>query len=310
MISRLNRTAAALAILALPLSFPALAQEPAAYASPDEAVSAFVAAVKSDQPAEALVAVLGATGRELASSGDPIDDEARRARFIASFDEGHSLQSVGTDQVKLVIGKDEYPLPIPIAKTGEKWQWDVEAGLDEILTRRIGENELSAIEVMQAYVAAQLEYAEQPRDGVGIQYARRLMSREGRKDGLYWEVAEGEPESPIGPLIAKAQGEGYTGKAKRGDGQTAYHGYLYRMLYGQGKNAADGPRDYILNDRMIGGFALIAVPAEYGNSGVMTFIVNQDGQVFEKDLGPETSQEAARIKLFDPDSSWRKVSAD
>ncbi len=309
MVSHLNsalRAAAAFLVLVA----PAFAQAPAAYKSPEDAVSAFVEAVRSAEAVPALVAVLGAQGRDLASSGDATADAARRARFLKSFEEGHSLQPGENGQMKLVVGKDEYPLPIPIVKSGQTWTWDVAAGLDEILTRRIGENELSAIEVLRAYVAAQREYAEEPRDGKGIQYARRLMSREGRKDGLYWEAGEGEPESPIGPLIAKSQGEGYTGKSKRSDGQAAYHGYFYRMLYGQGKNAVDGRRDYIVNDRMIGGFALIAVPAQYGNSGVMTFIVNQDGVVFEKDLGPDAAQEAARIKIFDPDSSWRKVSSD
>jgi hypothetical protein len=306
----IRRIAAAFLTLAIALVQPALGQTPTTFGSPEAAVAAFVEAVKSGQPAEALVTVLGPAGRDLAISGDPTDDEARRARFLSSFEEGHSLQAEGNDRVKLVISKDEYPFPIPIVKKGETWQWDVDAGLDEILTRRIGENELAAIEVMWSYVAAQREYAEQPRDGKGIQYARRLMSREGRKDGLYWEVTEGEPESPIGPLIAKAQREGYVGNSKRSDGQRAYHGYVYRMLYGQGRNAADGPRDYILNDRMIGGFALIAVPLDYGNSGVMTFIVNQDGDVFQKDLGLGTTEAAARIKLFDPDGSWQKVSSD
>jgi hypothetical protein len=289
---------------------PALAQEAANFKSPDDAVTAFVDAIRSDNPGEALVSVLGAEGQDIASSGDDVADAARRARFIEAFNEAHSLQADGDSKSTLVIGKDEFPFPIPLVKDGDQWKWDVAAGVDQILTRRIGENEISAIEVMRAYVAAQLEYAEQPRDGRGIQYARRLMSREGRKDGLYWETAEGEAESPIGPLIAKAQSEGYKGRAAKGDGQTAYHGYLYRMLYGQGPGAADGTRDYIVKDRMIGGFALIATPAEYGNSGVMTFIVNQDGVVYQKDLGPDTATEAARIKLFNPDKTWTKVEAE
>lgn len=286
---------------------PALAQEAASFKSPDDAVTALVDAIRSDDPGEAMVGVFGADGQDIVNSGDEVADEARRARFLEAFGEGHVLQADGESKSTLVIGKDEYPFPIPLTKTGEEWKWDVAAGIDQILTRRIGENELSAIEVMRAYVAAQLEYAEQPRDGRGIQYARRLMSREGRRDGLYWETSEGEPDSPIGPLVAKAQGEGYKGRAGREDEQTSYHGYLYRMLYGQGPSAADGTRDYIIKDRMIGGFALIATPAEYGNSGVMTFIVNQDGVVYEKDLGPETAREAARIKLFNPDKTWKKA---
>jgi hypothetical protein len=294
-------------ILAAAFGSPASAQ--VAFATPDEAVTALVNAVRSEDPGEAIVKLLGPDGRDVASSGDEIDDQARRGRFLTSFDEGHSLQADG-DKQTLVLGKDEFPFPIPLVQADGKWRWDTAAGLDQILTRRIGENELSAIEVMRTYVAAQFEYAERPRDGKGIQYARRLMSRDGRKDGLYWEAAEGEPDSPIGPLIAKAQLEGYKGKAKRDDGQADYHGYVYRLLYAQGKNAPDGARDYIVNDRMIGGFALIATPAVYGNSGVMTFVVNQDGVVYEKDLGPESTEEAAKIRSFDPDSSWRKVQSE
>ncbi|MGE5265813.1 MAG: DUF2950 domain-containing protein [Deltaproteobacteria bacterium] len=306
--STLPRLLAPFLFLAI-AAVPVRAQEAATFKSPDDAVTAFVDAIRSDDPGEALVSVLGTEGRDIASSGDDVADAARRARFIEAFNEAHSLQADGDSKSTLVIGKDEFPFPIPLVKDGDQWKWDVAAGVDQILTRRIGENEISAIEVMRAYVAAQLEYAEKPRDDRGVQYARRLMSREGRKDGLYWETAEGEPESPIGPLVAKAQSEGYKGRAAKGGGQTAYHGYLYRMLYGQGPDAADGPRDYIVNDRMIGGFALIATPAEYGNSGVMTFIVNQDGVVYQKDLGPETATEAARIKLFNPDKTWTKVEA-
>jgi hypothetical protein len=296
--------------LALSAASSSKAEGPATFDSPDAAVSALIEAVRSENPSEAMVKVLGEDGAEIASSGDPVDDEARRARFLASYEEGHTLQPDGDSKTTLVIGKDEFPFPIPIVAEAGKWRWDTNAGLDQILTRRIGENELSAMEVMRAYVAAQLEYAELPRDGKGIQYARRLMSREGRKDGLYWPAADDEEESPIGPLVAKAQREGYAGRSQREDGQASYHGYVYRMLYGQGRNAADGARDYIVNDRMIGGFALIATPAEYGNSGVMTFIVNQDGEVYEKDLGPDSAADAQRIKLFDPDSSWRKVAPE
>ncbi len=294
-------------ILAAAVGSPASAQD--AFATPEEAVTALVNAVRSDDPGEAIAKLLGPDGRDVASSGDEIDDQARRGRFLTSFDEGHALQADG-DKQTLVLGKDEYPFPIPLVQADGKWRWDTAAGLDQILTRRIGENELSAIQVMRTYVAAQFEYAERPRDGKGIQYARRLMSRDGRKDGLYWEAAEGDPESPIGPLIAKAQLEGYKGKAKRDDGQADYHGYVYRLLYAQGKNAPDGARDYIVNDRMIGGFALIATPAVYGNSGVMTLMVNQDGVVYEKDLGPESTEEAAKIRSFDPDGSWRKVQSE
>jgi len=293
-----------------PFAGAAQADDQPYFGSPDQAVSALIDALRSDDAAEAIGKVLGPDGEEIADSGDPVDDQDRRTRFLAAFDEGHKIEQQGDAKATLVVGQDEFPFPIELVSESGKWRWDTAAGLDEILTRRIGENELSAIEVMRTYVAAQLEYASNERDGKGIQYARRLMSREGRKDGLYWPVAEGEDDSPIGPLIAQAQREGYTGRAKQENGQAAYHGYYYRMLYGQGRNAADGARDYIVNDRMIGGFALIATPAEYGNSGVMTFIVNQDGVVYEKDLGPQSADEAQRIKLFDPDSSWGKISEE
>ncbi len=278
----------------------------ATYSTAEDAVAGLLAAVRSEDPAVEIVKVLGPDGEDIAISGDPIDDEARRERFLTAFDEAHKIDQQDQAKFVLVIGKDEYPFPIPIASEGGKWFWDTKAGINEILTRRIGENELNTVQVMRTYVAAQLEYAEKERDNKGIQYARRLMSREGRKDGLYWPAAEGEEESPIGPLIAKAQSEGYKAKSSA-EAQPAYHGYVYRMLYGQGRNAADGARDYIVNDRMIGGFALIATPADYGNSGIMTFIVNHDGEVYEQDLGPDTQTAARGIKLFDPDSNWKKV---
>jgi hypothetical protein len=298
------------AVIASAVVSPAVAEDTATFATPDEAVSALIEAVKSPDALDAIVKVLGNDGREIAASGDPVQDDARRARFLSSFDEAHVLQKDGEDRSTLVIGKDEYPFPIPIVKTDGKWRWDTAAGLDQLLTRRIGENELSAIEVVRTFVAAQLEYADQSRDGKSIQYARRLMSREGRKDGLFWPTADGEPDSPIGPLVAKAQAEGYKNKASRENGEAGYHGYVYRMLYGQGKNASGGARDYIVNDRMIGGFGLIATPADYGNSGVMTFIVNQDGNVFEKDLGPDSSRAAQRIRTFDPDQTWKKIPSE
>jgi hypothetical protein len=304
------RQTAAVAIgVMLAMSAGSLARaedEQISYASPDEAVTGLVDAIRSDDPAPAIVRVLGPDGENIATSGDPVADEARLAKFLKAFEDGHQVQQEDASKAVLLVGQDEFPFPIPIVAKDGKWRWDTAQGLEEILTRRIGENELATIEVMLGYVAAQIEYAEQERDGKGLQYARRLMSREGRKDGLYWAVAEGDDPSPIGPLVAEAQRKGYSGT---GTGQ-AYNGYVFRMLYGQGGHASDGARDYIVNDRMIGGFALIATPADYGNSGVMTFIVNQDGDVYEKDLGPDSAERAARIKLFDPDTSWKKVESE
>jgi hypothetical protein len=310
LVSTLVRPMAAIAIgfaMATSIGSFAYAQdEQTSYASVEEAVSGLVDAVASNDAKQAIVRVLGPDGEAIATSGDPVADEARLARFLNAFEEGHKVEQEDASKAILLVGTDEFPFPIPIVADNGKWRWDTAQGLEEILTRRIGENELATIEVMLAYVAAQLEYAEQDRDGKGLQYARRLMSREGRKDGLYWVVAEGEEPSPMGPLVAQAQRKGYSGT---GTGP-AYNGYVFRMLHGQGKNASDGARDYIVNDRMIGGFALIATPAEYGNSGVMTFIVNQDGNVYEKDLGPNSAAVAARIKLFDPDPSWKRVESE
>ena len=275
----------------------------ATYKTPQEAVEALVAAVRAENPSAAIVDVLGPEGEEIAASGDPVADEMRRTRFLEAFQQKHSVQQADPTNAVLIVGEDEFPFPVPLVTANGKWRWDTPKGLEEVLNRRIGENELATIEVMRGYVAAQLEYADEERDGKGIQYARRLVSSKGRKDGLYWPVEEGESPSPIGPLIAEAQSKGYSGA---GTG-AAYNGYVFRMLYGQGANASDGARDYIVNDRMIGGFALIARPAEYDNSGVMTFIVNHDGVVYEKDLGPDTEKAAAAIKLFDPDPSWKKI---
>ncbi len=279
--------------------------EQAAFASVDDAVSGLVEAVRSGDE-QAIVKVLGPSGRDVASSGDPVADQARRSRFLEAFDQRHEVQQEDNSKAVLTVGADEFPFPIPIVSENGKWYWDTDQGLDEILTRRIGENELATIEVMRGYVAAQYEYADEDRDGKGAQYARRLMSTEGKKDGLYWPASGSEEQSPIGPLVAEAQSKGYSGK---GTGP-AYNGYVFRLLYGQGKSAEDGARDYILNGRMIGGFALIASPADYENSGVMTFIVNQDGIIYEKDLGPNTRSRAAEIKLFDPDDGWKRVDAE
>ena len=295
------RTVALVVTLTLP-SLGALGGEGASFQSPQAAVDALIAAVK-DGSAKKIVAVLGSEGEKLASSGDEVADEAARQRFVSAYDEAHEAKE-SDGRAVLIIGKDEYPFPIPIVQAKGGWRFDTAAGAEEILDRRIGQNELAAIEVLKAYVDAQREYAEADHDGKGVQYAQRLLSSEGKQDGLYWPTAEDAPESPFGPLIAEARAEGYR---KTSDSPQPYHGYLFRVLTAQGKNAAGGERDYVVNGRMLGGYGLIAVPAEYENSGVKTFIVNQDGVVFEKDLGDETAGEAAAIKSFDPDASWAKV---
>jgi hypothetical protein len=304
-----------LSIAALGLSFVTasvlsadfvLAAKQQTFVTADAAVAALVDAVRSEDPSDAIIAVLGPYGDDIVDSGDAVADAARRATFLSSFDERNTVEQVDDSKAVLVIGQDEYPFPIPLMMEDGAWRWDTEAGRDEILTRRIGENELSAIEAVRAYVDAQMEYASKERDGRGIQYARRLLSREGRKDGLYWPATNEDDLSPLGPLVAEAQREGYRATGSENE-QPAYHGYVFKLLYGQGRNAPDGARDYIINDRKIGGFALLATPAEYGNSGVMTFIVNHDGVVYQKDLGPDSADIARKIRLFDPDSSWTKT---
>ncbi len=287
--------------VAVALTGSAIAQ--AVYATPQEAVDALVTAVKSGD-AKDIAAVLGPGGVKLASSGDPVADTAVRERFVSAYDEAHQLHKLGDEPLTLYIGREDFPFPIPLVEEAGKWHFDTAAGAEEILDRRIGENELAAIEVLRASVDAQREYAERDHDGKGVQYARRLLSSKGRMDGLYWPTNEGEPESPLGPLVAEARAEGYRPSKS---GPAPYHGYVFRVLAGQGKDARGGARDYIVHNRMIGGFGLMAVPAEYANSGVMTFIVNQDGVVYQKDLGPKTASIASGISSFNPDMSWTEV---
>ncbi len=276
------------------------------FKSPEEASKALIEAVKGNDPKELLM-VLGPEGKEVISSGDEVAGKAWRDHFVKAYEEMNKLVSESDKKVILNVGNDEWPYPIPIIRKGENWFFDTKAGKEEILNRRIGRNELNAIQVCLAYVDAQREYLMEDRDeNMLLEYAHRLISREGEKDGLYWEAKEGEEPSPLGPLIAKAAVEGYTGKRPIGR-RTPYYGYYYRILKAQGKNARGGEYDYVVDGKMIGGFALVAYPAEYGNSGVMTFIVNQDGVVYQKNLGKNTEKVASAMKQFDPDNTWKKV---
>ena len=274
------------------------------FASPEEAVRAMVKALNSND-LKALEAIFGPGRRDLITSGDPLVDQSGRERFLKLYGEKNRLEQTA-DKVVLSIGNDDWPFPIPLVKKDDLWRFDTEEGSEEILARRIGRNELDAIQVCLAYVDAQREYALKDRDADGLlQYAQKFRSDKGMKNGLYWEVKEGEKQSPLGPLFAAAQEKGYSGKS--GGGQPVpYYGYYYRILKGQGKNAPGGAYDYMVKGEMIGGFALVAYPAKYASSGIMTFIVNHDGTVYQKDLGPNTEKAAQAMELFDPDSTWKK----
>ena len=276
------------------------------FKSPEEAVRALSDAVKGNDTKE-LLTIFGPEGKELISSGDKVADETGRERFIKAYEEMNKLVSENDTKVILHVGKGDWPFPIPVVKRGEYWLFDTMAGREEILNRRIGRNELNAIQVCLAYVDAQREYILKDRDEDKLlEYAQKFQSRRGKKNGLYWEAKEGEEQSPLGPLIAKAAREGYIGRRLLGR-RNPYHGYHYKILKAQGKNAPGGEHDYIVEGKMIGGFALVAYPDEYGNSGVMTLIVNQDGVVYEKDLGKETEKTARAMKKFDPDETWKKA---
>jgi Protein of unknown function (DUF2950) len=295
--------ASRLLIIAAFLGFgaPAFAQEQ--FSSPEAAVDALVAAARSAD-AKGILKVLGPEGKPIVSSGDPVADSNVRRDFVSAYDAKHAIEMEGDGTQTLFIGDDDWPFPIPLVNKAGQWQFDTAAGLDEILRRRVGRNELSAIQVCLAYVQAQNEYSSlDPADlGRGV-YAQRILSRPGKKDGLYWPSAEGEEPSPLGDLAAQAAAEGY----KPGSTPIPYHGYYYRILTRQGATAPGGAYDYLVKGKMIGGFALIAHPAEYGNSGIMTFMVNQDGTVFQKDLGANTARLVGEINSFSPDGTWTKV---
>ena len=272
------------------------------FSTPEDAVVAMVDAARAGNKAE-LSAIFGPEGEKILSSGDPVMDQNAVQTFVAAYDERAQLSEENGNRV-LLIGNEEWPFPIPLIKDGAIWRFDTEAGVDEVLFRRVGRNELNTIEACRAYVAAQQEYAKKTHDGKAAgAYAQRFASTSGKQDGLYWQVGASEEPSPLGELIAKAAALGY----RAGDKPVPFYGYYFRILTSQGNNAGGGARDYMKQGEMRGGFALIAVPAEYGNSGIMTFIVNQDGVVFQKDLGPDTAKVGAEISAFDPDPTWTKV---
>jgi len=285
---------------------PAAAQEAAqkSFETAQQAAAAFVAATK-DNDVAALQQILGPQATTLVSSGDEAQDKNDRARFVTLYEAHHRLIAAGKGKMTLLIGKNEWPLPIPLVKSADRWRFDSAEGVEELLYRRIGGNELAAIRVCSALRQAQLDYAASGHDGdpPGA-YAQRFRSKPGTQNGLYWPAAEGEPQSPAGPFVADAEAEGYQyGK------RHPYYGYYFRILKAQGPNAHGGARDYVVDGRMTGGFAILAYPAEYGASGVMTFLVSRRGTVFQKDLGGATAEAAKAITAFDPDPSWTRLPA-
>ncbi len=290
-------------VVALPgqAATPKKAQK--SFGSPEEAVKGLVAAVKNHDRNEAL-AILGPDSPDIVNSGDPVADRAGQERFVRLYEENNVIEGAESGKATLIIGNEAYPFPIPLVKKGKKWRFDTRAGKEEILNRRIGRNELDVIDVMRAYVEAQREYASKDRGGGSMAFAQKIRSTPGKKDGLYWKAGEGEEESPLGPLAAKAAGEGYK---TSGESPIPFHGYYFRILKAQGKDADGGAFNYVVNGSMILGFAMVAYPAHYGSSGIMTFMVNQNGVVYQKDLGKDTPEIAAAMKLYNPDKSWKKV---
>ncbi|QQO37226.1 DUF2950 domain-containing protein [Bradyrhizobium diazoefficiens] len=289
------------AIMALALlSSASRAQQ--SFSTPEDAAAALAAAVTSGP--KDILKILGKAADDIVSSGDEVADADIRQRFSSMYDTKHAIKAEGNKKATLMLGPDDFPFPIPLVNTKSGWEFDTDEGRIEVLYRRIGRNELDAIQTALAYVDAQNEYADKDRgEGAGV-YAQRIVSTPGKKDGLFWRD-DADP-SPLGALAAEASAEGY----KTGEGGvTPYHGYFFRILKGQGADAPGGALSYVVKGKMIGGFALIAWPAEYGNSGVMTFLVNHAGTVYQKDLGKRTAFIAQRTTLFDPDQTWKKVDA-
>ena len=275
------------------------------FASPGDAVLAVYNAAKSNDT-QAMNAIFGSNAQKILNTGDAVADKNMTANFIRRYDQMHRVVIEPDGTVTLYVGAENWPMPIPIVKNNSgQWYFDTETGMKEILYRRVGTNENDAIETLNTLVEAQREYSSEPRDGSTTkQYALKFVSTEGKQDGLYWKTDDNQPASPIGPLIADANTEGYTVQQGK---FTPFHGYYFRMLTKQGPAAKGGARDYIVNGQLTRGFAFVAYPAEYRNSGVETFIVNQDGIVYEKDLGADTEKLGAAMTDYNPDSTWSRA---
>lgn len=303
--ARILLLCAAVLIVVIALQGPAAAAKSRQmnFDSPEAAVEAFIGALVNHDEKE-LRALFGPGSESLISSGDAADDRQRREEFVRLCGEKYRLEAAGDRKMILHVGNNDWPFPIPLVKTGERWRFDTKQGKEEILNRRIGENELEAIQTCLAIVDAQREYAAMDRDGDGLlEYARTFASTPGRHDGLYWAAAPGETPSPLGPLMAKARSEGY----HRGEKPVPYNGYFFRILTEQGKSAKGGAYSFIVKGKMVGGFAVVAYPATYAVSGVKTFIANHEGVVYQKDLGPGTVKMAKTMKAYNPDKTWEKV---
>jgi hypothetical protein len=275
------------------------------FVSAAEAAHALIAALQSDDQ-QLLLKVLGASAKDIISSGDATEDKSARERFVQKYGQMHRLVTEPDGTTTLYIGAENWPTPIPLRHKVNAWYFDTTSGRQEILYRRVGENELTVIQVCTELVDAQKEYYAQPRDGGSDrQYAQKILSDPGEHNGLYWKTVSGEADSPLGPLMASAEREGYAEDAERKP--QPFHGYYFRVLKAQGPNAPGGVRSYIVDGKMTSGFAFLVYPAEYRSSGVMTFLVNQDGIVYEKDLGRRTAEIAKSLTRYDRDSTWRKA---
>jgi len=299
----MNRTLVSATIVAMLCSVASIAGAQQAFKTPDEAASALASAAKTGDQ-KAIVTVLGPDGNDIVSSGDDVADAATRQKYLAAYDAKHQISMEGDNKAIIVIGQEDFPLPIPLVRKEGMWRFDTAAGRQEILARRIGKNELNTIQVCLGYVDAQNEYADKDPMGAGKGvYAQRIVSSPGKKDGLYWPDVGGQVQSPLGEFAAEATDQGY----RVGAGRMPYHGYYYKILTKQGTAAPGGALEYVVNGKMIGGFALVAYPAEYRNSGVMTFIVSHNGDVYQKDLGSNTPTIAEKMTSYNPDKTWEKA---
>ncbi len=274
------------------------------FSSPDEASRALIRAVQAGNEKD-LLEIFGPDGKEIISSGDKVEDKKSRDAFAEKYQRMNRLVEEPDGTVRLYVGAENWPMPIPLVNRKDTWYFDTSAGKDEILFRRIGRNEIATIGVLRELVAAQKEYYSKTQDDSVKQYAQKFISDQGKHNGLYWNAINREPESPIGPLVAYASSEGYAKKLS--SLPSPFQGYYFRVLMRQGKHASGGAKNYIVNGKMTRGFAFLAYPAEYANSGMMSFIINQDGILYQKDLGPKTADLANALDEYDPDKTWVRV---